>query len=302
MLITIIIASKNRPEQLRACLAAIEKSAYRNFEVVIVSQGNQLISQSTIKSLHLPHVTHLLCKRGGKSAALNVAIRVARGEVLAFTDDDCLVSKNWLARISLTLAKNKYGAVFGQTQPYQPTKNRGKICPAAHTLKTSRVISVPSYHAGNIGFGNNMAIKKSILVVIGGFKEWLGPGAIGSNAEDAEMALRILVGKHTIYYDPDMSISHNKWLTINQMRTLSLSYTCGEMACYGYFHFQKHSFATPIIAGNIIDSYNKIKNIIKKIIHFRWHDMRMIQTLNEIQYRGRGLLIGFIYSKIDPIR
>jgi hypothetical protein len=101
-----------------------------------------------------------------------------------------------------------------------------------------------------------------------------------------------------------MIVYHNKWLTPEQMQKQQLSYTCGEMACYGYFAIQGHQFAKPIILNNMKDSYYKIRRIIKKIIFFHWKNELMIeclQTFIELAYRIRGLMVGWLYALIDPL-
>lgn len=163
----------------------------------------------------------------------------------------------------------------------------------------------PCLHYQRIGFGNNMAIRASVLREIGRFKEWLGPGSIGGNAEDAEIALRMLVKGYKILYNPNMLVYHNKWLNNKEMKKQNLSYICGEMACYGYFHFHGRRFASPVIRSNLRDSYHGFRQIIKRIVSLRWSFALLTDTYGEflkVVYRVRGLLVARYFSLVDPIR
>lgn len=304
-MITVIIATRNRHSQLNQCLVSLGASTYRNFNVIIACRGTcRNLSRRQYPSLPLFTIVPVL--RGGKSAALNEGIRHAKGDIIAFTDDDCIVNKNWLRSLHKTFKENRQvGGVFGKTTPYQPNKNKGKTCPCTFKKTQKRLITKPCYHADHIGFGNNMAFRKKVLNQIGGFKNWLGPGSVGSNAEDAEFALRALIKGYKLLYDPSVIVYHNKWLTNQHMKRQELSYACGELACYGYFLFQGHQFARPLIANNIQNSFFKIKNSIKKILFLQWSTLLMTETYDayvEIFWRGRGLTIGFISSLVNPIQ
>ena len=120
-----------------------------------------------------------------------------------------------------------------------------------------------------------MAIKAKVFQKEGLFKEWLGPGSIGSNAEDAEMINRCLIKGYKIGYDPLMIVSHDKWLNREQMIRQDWSYDCGGMACYGWFALSGFKFAKQII-----------KNIFKNIRHN--------MTWRKLTAHAWGLLIAII--------
>ncbi len=307
MMISIIIATKNRLEQLQSCLSSIINTKYNHSYEILVCDQSDDGHRTLTGSIAYKHIMHILVNNGGKSVALNQGIQRSQGNILVFTDDDCIVSKTWLSNIEYTFHNNQdIIGVFGKTVPYQPQKNTGKVCPSIfNPSKKPYKITRPVEHWRHIGFGNNMAFRREIFKEIGFFKSWLGPGSIGSNAEDAEFALRALINKHKLFYNPNMIVYHNKWLTIKQMKKQQLSYTCGEMACYGYFAIQGHQFAKQIVWNNIEDSYYKIRRIIKKFLFFNWNKNLITDGKSafvEILYRVRGLMVGWFYALIDPLR
>ncbi len=290
-LISVIIATKNRQEDLIRVLRSLERNTFKNFEVIVADQSTVPNSIDTKQFPYLPQLVHVFVPSGGKSSALNHALSKARGRLFAFTDDDCIVSARWLSVISQIAQKHRrQSAFFGRTVPYKPNIHKGRICPSIFTSTKRTIISVPTPHFRSIGFGNNMAIRKSAIESSGLFKTWLGPGSIGSNAEDAEMALRLLIEHHTILYEPTMTVSHNRWLTKDQMSAQTRSYTCGETACYGYFAFQGFSFAVPIVKSSFLTIIRQITSG-KQVTHELRHFLIAIW----------GLVVALWYARRDPV-
>jgi len=103
-----------------------------------------------------------------------------------------------------------------------------------------------------------MAFKKEVFNKIGDFREWLGPGSIGSNAEDAEFALRCLIKGYKLFYDPNIVVYHNCWLTKKLFRKRRLSYICGEVACYSYLGFCGLQLGRRVAKNNLKESFHKL--------------------------------------------
>jgi GT2 family glycosyltransferase len=94
--VSVIVPVYNDPERLDACLRALAEQAYPldRYEVIVVDNG----SDSHLRESALPgHRVRLIIEaEGGSYLARNAGIAVARGEVFAFTDADCLPCENWL--------------------------------------------------------------------------------------------------------------------------------------------------------------------------------------------------------------
>lgn len=244
-MISVLIASKNRPEKLLACLRSIGRNTLQDYEVVVVEQSRQLSprllqyarSHQKVRVIHAPD--------GGKSVALMKGLAQIRGQIVAFTDDDCVVSKNWLSVMKKSFSESSCGAVFGQVFPFEPEKHRGKICPCTIGFEKKEIIHQPRYHV-TIGYGNNMAFRRQALDEIGPPKAWLGPGSVGGNAEDAELTLRAIASGKKVVRDPRLAVFHNRWLTEKEMRHQQRAYTRGEAACYGFLSLQGHTFAQKV--------------------------------------------------------
>lgn len=307
MKVSIIIATKNRPGNIAPCIRSIAKNTYRSFEIIVVDQ-----SEDDSTKIQFQHVRsqyqnirtlYIHQKKRGISNARNTGIQKASGNIVIFTDDDCIVKNSWIQEIVQSFHSHpQIQGVYGKTLPFN--KREGEICPCTFTRSAPRIISRPCYHVKYFGFGNNMAYRKSLFSDTGLFKTWLGTGSVGLSAEDSEFAQRILLSDKIIFYNPKAVVFHNKWLAARDMEQQIRLYTCGEMACYGYFCFQGFSFAKAIVLNNIKDSFSKLENIVKMVLKLQWnrntlHELK--RTSVEFFYRGRGLLVGFIYAITDPV-
>jgi len=304
-MLSITISTYNRQYLLKNSLQSFKNSSFNNYEIIVIDQSQNNLSQFITKSLNFNsiNIRYFKIKRRNLSYARSLGVKLSKGNIVAFTDDDCIVSKNWLKNIVQTFKKNQdIVGVFGKVLPYKPQLKKGKICPCTFLNNQKRIISKPCLHSKNIGFGNNMAFRREIFEKVGRFKEWLGPGSIGSNAEDAEFALRILSKGYKILYNPKIKAYHNRWLTKEEFRKQQLSYACGEVACYGFFAFQGKKFAKRVMVNNFKDSYEKFRKSLELIFSLKKYGLLLfIHTLEEFYFRLRGLMISFYFSKREPL-
>jgi len=289
--ISIIIATKNRPNSLIICLKSILNSTIKPLEIIVVDQSNNQKTKKVVLILNKSLIKYFHLNSKGKSKSLNFAIKKAKGSLLAFTDDDCLVDKKWLENIQNTFKKNQdISLCFGKTLPHQPKKHKYEFCPCTFKKNPDKfsITSEPCKHWERVGFGNNMVIKKKVFKKVGLFKKWLGPGSVGSNAEDAELINRSLINKFRIGYEPSVVIFHNKWLNEHQLRKQEWSYVCGEIACYGWFAFSGFKFAQKIVK----DSTKKTLKSLTYRQNVPQHRCRNIWS--QITAQLFGLLIAWI--------
>ena len=302
---SLIICTRNRPRALTNCLflfSSFYKDFFRENEVIVVDQSENDNTGKVVKKIDLP-IRYFKQNKTGVSKAKNLGIARSRGNIIVFTDDDCLVTKDWLYTIEQSfLAHKQVVGVFGQVFPFKPQKHDGRFCPCTFTKKKMRLITKPVRHWREIGFGNNMAFRREVFSHIGVFREWLGPGSVGKSAEDAEFALRALLNNYKLLYNPKVKIYHNRWLTKEESRKQSLTYTCGEVACYGYVGFNRFDLGREVVKENFLDSYNKIISESKSLIMCRRGDFqKIIDILIELVFRLRGILVAFWFFKKEPL-
>lgn len=238
-MISILISTKNRPDKLERCLQSIVASSFQNFEIILIDQSNNKDTKTKVAHLQSKKIRYFKMNKIGKAKALNFAIKKSRNELLAFTDDDCIVTKNWLQEIHNSYrAHTHIAGVFGNTYAYKTTNTGKKICAATFKSDKKSFFSNPSIiHYQVLGQGNNMSLKKSVIVSVGMVKEWLGVGSLAKAGEESELIFRILKNKKILMTNPNMVVYHNRWLTYYNYQLLENSYTRGLFAFFAYYFF-----------------------------------------------------------------
>jgi len=298
-MISVCINTRERPDKLAGCLDSIFANRFKTlkkvaYEVVVVDQSKK----STVAPRFKKRIIYIHKPGRGTGLAKNTGVENASGKYVLFTDDDCLVDTYWIE--SVVLSFKKYPdvlGVFGKVAPFEPELHPNEFCPCTFENKEVRVISKPTLHYKHIGFGNNMSFRLDVLKKLGGFKNWLGPGSIGSNAEDAELALRVLINGYTLLYNPKVNVYHDRWLNNEELRRQNLSYICGEVASYGHFALKGEKLAKKVVNDNFRDSYFKIGRAVQSLVLFQTRDFRLLlNALEESVWRLRGFLVAILYT------
>jgi cellulose synthase/poly-beta-1,6-N-acetylglucosamine synthase-like glycosyltransferase len=171
---SVVVPTRDRPELLRACLRSISESAYpaARLEVLVVDDGSAAgeVVRDVVSAAKGGIETVLLQSWvRGPAAARNAAARRARGEVLAFTDDDCCVHRDWLARLVAAVQETAGGAAGGRTRNGLPD-NRW-------ATTSQRIVDLVYAHfnadAADPQFlaTNNLAVSAEAFRAAGGFDE-----------------------------------------------------------------------------------------------------------------------------------
>ncbi|WP_411279135.1 glycosyltransferase family 2 protein [Gemmatimonas sp.] len=116
---SVIVPTRARLPQLRRCLAALaaQTMAREDFEVVIVNDGSPPLPQEELDGYRERLAIRSIRQAwGGPASARNTGIREAIGEFLAFTDDDCAPTPDWLATIDVALRRTPAALVGGHVQ------------------------------------------------------------------------------------------------------------------------------------------------------------------------------------------
>jgi len=247
--VSIVICTRNRPEQLDACLRSIQELTQPPQEIIVVdnnpsSEATRLLVRKT------PNVNYVLEPRPGLSAARNAGIRHARAEIIAFTDDDVTVHPDWIARLQQGFENPKVMAVTGPVLPAELETEAQFIFQHIHGrsgwgfrkllfndkfFEQMKNRGVPVWQ---IGAGANMAFRRIGFELIGGFDERLGAGACGCS-EDSEMWYRVLSKNWFCFYEPTAVVFHHHRREIIDLHRQMFQYMRGHMAAL-LIQFEKH--------------------------------------------------------------
>jgi cellulose synthase/poly-beta-1,6-N-acetylglucosamine synthase-like glycosyltransferase len=174
----VVVAAKDEEGSLPALLASLEAQSLRDFQVVLLDDRSRDGTASLMEAFRARHpgrVTVLRNRRepGGlnpKQAALDIAARRAGGEVLVFTDADCVVPPRWLEGLLRYFREPRVGIVFGQIALPRGGGFLGRFQAFDQPL-------IHQWNAGTAGlgmpgscFGNNLAARREVLEQLGGFR------------------------------------------------------------------------------------------------------------------------------------
>jgi GT2 family glycosyltransferase len=210
MLVSICVGSV-RGNTLPHLVASIMGQEFPDWELVIAVQGRDPTLLSYLASLNDPRISYVVLERFGKAYALNQAVKAARGDILVFTDDDCVASPDWLATIVNCFAQERdVGIVAGNVIAAPSHGIRFSTCPATYTIEYIYRPAEENYSAP-LGFywaGGNFAVRRQVMDEIGPFDEYLGPGTEFPGAEDIDFALRAEALGVVVWTTPRSIIYH----------------------------------------------------------------------------------------------
>ncbi len=218
MKVTVILCTYNRCQILMKALESVAVSVMPEsveWEVLVVDNNSNDQTREVVQQIcrkHPAHFRYLYEPKPGKSNALNSGIRVARGDVLAFIDDDVIVDSLWLQNLTAPFNDSKWAGVGGRIlpewdchpPPWIPLNERGGLGPLVlFDLGTEAApLTEPP-------FGTNMAFRRTIFEKYKGFRADLGPHP-GSEirGEDTEFGRRLLQAGEQFWYEPLAVVHH----------------------------------------------------------------------------------------------
>lgn len=219
---TVILCTYNRARDLMRALeslAAQRVPASENWEILVVDNGSTDNTREITESFceKYPGRFRYFCEpHPGKSYALNTGIREARGELLAFTDDDATFAPDWLPNLTAPLRNGEWAGTGGRTLPSQafiPPRwlavqgpfNMSGLVAATFDMgdQPAQLFDAP--------YGVNMAFHRRMFEKYGGFRTDLGPsrnGDIPRPNEDTEFGRRLMSAGERLRYEPSAVAYH----------------------------------------------------------------------------------------------
>ncbi len=204
--ISIIIPTYNRCESLKTTLDSVLAQETNNnfdYEVIVVDNNSTDKTKELLDSYkrsHKERFRYIFEPEQGVSCARNRGIKEAKGEILAFTDDDCVVTNNWLSEIRNEFNNNALLTLLaGRTLRLNRESEKFSL----RTPKQRAEFKFP-YSPWEIGHGNNLAVKKGKLKKIGKFDN-----SFRLSGEDTDLIYRLLKTGNKVFYSPNLLVYHN---------------------------------------------------------------------------------------------
>ena len=220
--ISVIIPVYNHSECLKFCLQALENQTYSKdlYEVIVVDNA----SKEDIKSVvsQFSQAKYAYESKPGSYSARNQGISVAKGEILAFTDADCIPDSDWIEKgISCLLSTPNCGLVAGRIdllfqKPEQPNVFELYDCIVMSFSQEEFV------RKDGFGATANIFAYKDIVEKVGCFDSTLKSGG------DRQFGKQIAAAGYKAVYADDARIAHPARYSFSQIRTRIVRFVGGK--------------------------------------------------------------------------
>lgn len=212
--VSVIVCSYNGGKTLDACLTSLAKVQYPDFEVVLVDDGST-DDTPAIAARH-PDIISLRQENKGLSVARNEGAYAAQGEIIAYTDSDCMADPDWLYFLVGTLLSGDFAGVGGPNIS-PPAANGIQACVAAAPGGPSHILLTDTI-AEHIP-GCNMAFYKWAFDKVGGFDpEYRKAG------DDVDFCWRLQQEGQIIAFSPSAIVWHYRRFTLGAFRKQQVGY------------------------------------------------------------------------------
>lgn len=220
-MVSLVVATVNRVIELERLLDSLSSQTYKNFEVIIVDQNHDDRIDSVLRRCSELAVVRVHSELGA-SRARNSGLRIARGDIVAFPDDDCWYPANLLTSIVEWLDSNPdCDGLFTATRTPENKLQAPKFpaqrgaCTTKSVLKCAVIVST--------------FFRMRVVRTIGFFREDIGPGTSSryQSGEDIDYIIRPLRHGMKLFYEPSITVYHPDLNSADRLRRVTFPYSVG---------------------------------------------------------------------------
>ena len=240
---SIVVPTRDREESLAACVESLLKLEYPRYEIIVVDNrpsttATQELIAGRFGDRSNPEVRYVRTD-GPLAVARNRAIDEARGQIVAFTDDDVLVDRWWLLELVRAFDNPGVASATGIILPAELEtasqlwlEQYGGFSKGFRRRMFDLGQNRPDtplfpYAAGMLGSGANMAFRADILREMGGFDPATGPGTYARGGEDLAAFFEVIARGHSLAYQPSALVHHRHRRDYESLRQQAFSYGVG---------------------------------------------------------------------------
>lgn len=293
---SLVICTRDRPDELRRCLASLPGQSQMPVEVIVVDNASR--DDRTRKVAEGAGVIYVREDRPGLDIARNSGVLHATAPIVAFTDDDVHLHPRWLERLVRALEDNDAMAVTGlvlpaelETEAQQIFETYWSFGQGYQPLSFGADFFAADRSTGSevwkIGAGASMAFRRKAFEVAGMFDERLDVGAAGCSG-DSEYWHRVLSVGGTCIYEPAAVAFHYHRRELEGLSSQIYHYMRGHAAALMVQYERTHN------RGNLWRAFNLMP---------RYYAQRLWQKLRygvrpDNRFLGkevRGFIAGLLY-------
>ncbi|MBP7866227.1 MAG: glycosyltransferase family 2 protein [Acidobacteria bacterium] len=289
--ISILVCTRNRPEDLKTCVRTILENRFTDYELLVVDQGDGREVADFLAGVPDPRVRHVPTPTRGLSRARNIGIVESRAPIIAFTDDDCLCDPGWVGGIVRLFDEHPtVQGVYGRVLPHGDRFKEGLFCHCLIDDPDERLVRgrVPPHQ--NLGHGNNMAFRRELFRAIGIYNVRMGAGTRLKSGEDTDLSYRALRAGVEVLYSPAPLVYHNNWNTLEQAGRMDYGYVLGFVSIFGKFTLKGDGVAFRCLRHRLGELRKDFREAV------RWKNRRRAwQTVGKVLYFFPGMVAALYF-------
>ncbi|MGD9526580.1 glycosyltransferase family 2 protein [Pseudonocardia sp.] len=205
MTVSIVVPTRDRPARLARCLTALEAQSLPEMEIVVVDDASVDADAVAATVARAPRARLLRGEGRGPAAARNLGARAARGEIVCFTDDDCVPVPGWAAALAERIGAGAQAAA-GPTRNARPGNPFAAAAQAVASYCAEATIDPAT---GRMRFAptSNIACRADVLAALPFDERY--PLAAG---EDRDWCARLVASGAALVFVPDAVVAHHQEL------------------------------------------------------------------------------------------
>lgn len=265
--VSIIVPTHERPERIPGCLNALLSLDYPDYEIIVVDNAPDTDATANFMReayQNRPQIRYVREDHPGVSWARNRGIQAAKGEILAFADDDVIVDRYWLAELVKAFdATSHVGCVTGLIlsaeletpaqilfEKHDEESGYNDLWRFTRHIFSKQRRHVHLYKVALFGAGASMAFRADLLRSIGGFDPALGTQGLVQSGEDIAAFFKVLMRGYHVVYEPASLVYHK-----NRREYTAL---CQQIYHYGIG-------ATAYLTKNLLDHPELLLDLFTKV-------------------------------------
>lgn len=225
--VTALVCTRGRGALVANTVRGILASDYPGFELHVIDQSTDDETETALVPFKSdPRFYYRRSTTVGLARARNIGFSLARPGIVAMTDDDCVVSPDWLHSMAAAFdSSSRIAVVHGNVlaAPHDPMK--GFI--SSYVRKEPFVARGVQDKARVEGIGACMGVRTDAWSALSGFDEMLGAGAGFLSADDTDFVMRALLAGYEVSETPAVTVVHHGFRTWAEGRDLIVGYLFG---------------------------------------------------------------------------
>ncbi|MDN5931638.1 MAG: glycosyltransferase family 2 protein [Pseudonocardia sp.] len=205
-LVSVVVPTRDRPDRLAVCLAALQSQDHPRLEIVVVDDGSLDADAVAAVVARAPRARLVRGAGRGPAAARNLGVRAASAPLVCFTDDDCEPVPGWASALAARVAGGS-DAAAGPTRNGRPGD---VLAAAAQAIATHLAEATVEPGTGRMRFAptSNLAATADALRAVPFDERY--PLAAG---EDRDWCARLVGGGRTLVFEPAALVRHHQDLS-----------------------------------------------------------------------------------------